>query len=35
MALESSLFEGYKFGSDLVPIGGCGEQLQSPKVLGV
>ncbi len=30
-----SLFEGYKFGSDLVPIGGWGEELQSPKVLGV
>ncbi len=27
-----ALFEGYKFGSDLVPIGGWGEELQSPKV---
>jgi hypothetical protein len=34
MALES-LFEGYKFGSNLVPIGGRGEELQSPKVSGV
>ncbi len=34
MALESS-FEGYKFGSYLVPIGGRGEELRSPKVLGV
>ncbi len=30
-----ALFEGYKFGSDLVPIGGWGEELQSPKVPGV
>jgi hypothetical protein len=29
------LFEGYKFGLDLVPIGGRGEELQSPKVPGV
>jgi hypothetical protein len=27
-----SLFEGYKFGSELVPIGGWGEELRSPKV---
>ncbi len=30
-----ALFEGYKFGSDLVPIGGRGEEIRSPKVLGV
>ncbi len=30
-----ALFEGYKFGLDLVPIGGRGEELQSPKVPGV
>jgi hypothetical protein len=30
-----ALFEGYKFGLDLVPIGGWGEELRSPKVLGV
>jgi hypothetical protein len=30
-----ALFEGYKFGSDLVPIGGWGEELRSPKVPGV
>jgi hypothetical protein len=30
-----ALFEGYKFGSDLVPIGGRGEELRSPKVPGV
>jgi hypothetical protein len=30
-----ALFEGYKFGSDLVPIGGRGEELQSLKVPGV
>jgi hypothetical protein len=30
-----ALFEGYKFGSDLVPIRGWGEELQSPKVPGV
>jgi hypothetical protein len=30
-----ALFESYKFGSDLVPIGGQGEELRSPKVLGV
>jgi hypothetical protein len=30
-----ALFEGYKFGSDLVPIGGQGEELRSPKVPGV
>ncbi len=29
------LKEGYKFGSDLVPIGGRGEKLCSPKVSGV
>jgi hypothetical protein len=29
------LFEGYKFGLDLVPIGGRGKELRSPKVLGV
>jgi hypothetical protein len=27
-----ALFEGYKFGSDLIPIEGRGEELQSPKV---
>jgi hypothetical protein len=27
-----ALFEGYKFGSDLVPIGGRGEELRSLKV---
>jgi hypothetical protein len=27
-----ALFEGYNFGSDLVPIGGWGEELWSPKV---
>ena len=30
-----ALFEGYNFGSDLVPIGGRGEELRSPKVPGV
>jgi hypothetical protein len=30
-----ALFEGYKFGSDLVLIWGWGEELQSPKVPGV
>jgi hypothetical protein len=30
-----ALFEGYKFGSDLIPIGGRGEELRSPKILGV
>jgi hypothetical protein len=30
-----ALFEGCKFGSDLVPIGGWGEELRSPKVPGV
>ncbi len=30
-----ALFEGYKFGSDLVPIGGRGEDLRSPKVPGI
>jgi hypothetical protein len=30
-----ALFEGYKFGSNLVPIGGRGEELRSPKVSGV
>ncbi len=30
-----ALFEGYNFGSDLVPIGGRGEELRSPKVAGV
>jgi hypothetical protein len=30
-----ALFEGYKFGLDLVLIGGQGEELRSPKVLGV
>jgi hypothetical protein len=30
-----ALFEGYNFGSDLVPIGGQGEELQSPKVPGL
>jgi hypothetical protein len=34
MALESHV-EGYKFGLDLVPIKGQGEELQSPKVPGV
>jgi hypothetical protein len=29
------LFEGYNFGLDLVPIGGQGEELRSPKVLRV
>jgi hypothetical protein len=29
------LFEGYNFGSDLIPIGGWGEELWSPKVLGL
>jgi hypothetical protein len=27
-----ALFEGYKFGLDLVPIGGWGEEIQGPKV---
>ncbi len=27
-----ALFQGYKFGLDLVPIGGRGEELRSPKV---
>ncbi len=31
----NALFEGYKFGLDLVLIGGWGEELRSPKVLGV
>jgi hypothetical protein len=30
-----ALFEGYNFDSDLVPIGGRGEELRSPKVSGV
>jgi hypothetical protein len=30
-----ALFEGYKFGLDLVPIGVWGEELRSPKVPGV
>jgi hypothetical protein len=30
-----ALFEGYKFGLDLVPIEGRGEELRSPKVPGV
>jgi hypothetical protein len=30
-----ALFEGYKFGSDLVPIRGRGEELRSLKILGV
>jgi hypothetical protein len=30
-----ALFEGYNFGSDLVPIGGRGKELWSPKVLGL
>ncbi len=30
-----ALEEGYKFGLDLVPIGGQGEKLQCPKVPGV
>jgi len=30
-----ALFKGYKFGLDLVPIGGRGEELWSPKVSGV
>jgi hypothetical protein len=30
-----ALFEGYNFGSDLVPIGGRGEELCSSKVLGL
>jgi hypothetical protein len=30
-----ALFEGYKFGLDLVPIGGWGKELRSPKVLGI
>jgi hypothetical protein len=30
-----ALFEGYNFGSDLVPIGGQGEELWSPKVPGL
>ncbi len=30
-----ALEEGYKFGSDLVPIGGRGEKLRCPKVPGV
>ncbi len=30
-----ALFEGYNFGSDLVPIGGRGEELWSPKVPGL
>ncbi len=29
------LFKGYKFGLDLIPIGGRGEELRSPKVLRV
>jgi hypothetical protein len=30
-----ALFEGYNFGLDLVPIGGRGEELRSPKVPGL
>jgi hypothetical protein len=30
-----ALEEGYKFGLDLVPIGGWGEKLWCPKVLGI
>jgi hypothetical protein len=30
-----ALFEGYKFGLDLIPIGGQGKDLRSPKVPGV
>ncbi len=30
-----ALFKGYKFGLDLVSIGGRGEEIQSPKVPGV
>ncbi len=30
-----ALFKGYRVGSDLVPIGGRGEELRSPKVPGV
>jgi hypothetical protein len=30
-----ALFEGYKFGLDLIPIGGWGEDLRSLKVPGV
>jgi hypothetical protein len=30
-----ALFKGYKFGFDLISIGGRGEELQSTKVLGV
>jgi hypothetical protein len=30
-----ALFEGYNFGSDLIPIGGRGEELRSPKVSGL
>jgi hypothetical protein len=30
-----ALFEGYKFGLDVIPIRGRGEELQSPKVPGV
>jgi hypothetical protein len=30
-----ALFKGYKFSSDLIPIGGRGEELRSPKVPGV
>ncbi len=30
-----ALFKGYKFGSDLVPIGGRAEELRSPKVPGI
>jgi hypothetical protein len=35
MALKTPLFKGYKFGSNLVPIGGWGKELRSLKVLGV
>jgi hypothetical protein len=30
-----ALFKGYKFYSNLIPIGGWGEELRSPKVQGV
>ncbi len=30
-----ALLEGYKFGLDFIPIGGRGEELQSPKVSGI
>jgi hypothetical protein len=33
--LWKALFEGYNFDLDLVPIGGQGEELQSPKVPGI